>query len=50
MRSIIARIRARHVYNRNVAELSGLPHDVRADLHLDPGRIARLAHKAAYGA
>lgn len=50
MKSLINRIRARHVYNRNVAELSSLPRDVRADLHLDAGRIAQLAHKAAYGA
>ncbi|MDE3238949.1 MAG: hypothetical protein KGN33_08310 [Paracoccaceae bacterium] len=50
MKSIIARLRARHVYNRNIAELSSLPSDIRADLHLDAGRIAHLAHKAAYGA
>lgn len=50
MKSLVSRVRNRIAYRRTVAELSALPRDIRADLHLDAGRIASLAHEAVYGA
>lgn len=50
MTSLFARVRARIAYNRTVAEMTSLPREIRADLHLDAGRIAHLAHQAVYGA